>query len=133
MDEIVELTQNERFYAACYQGEVEVAKDSLAKGADLNYRATNGWTSLHAACYSGVLDVVKFLCSKGIDVEVVNLLMQRPLHMAASGGRFEVAQWLCDIMSADIKAKTAGGGTAVEIAKHGGHAELAEMLALRAS
>jgi hypothetical protein len=39
------LSASEEFYALCYQGNLDGAKEQLDLGAEVHFTASNGWTA----------------------------------------------------------------------------------------
>ena len=99
------------FFAA-QKGHVEVAGLLLEKGADVNARARNGYTSLHEACAYGQREVVKLLLKNGA---LVNFDVKdsaegddpdcAPLLLAAENGHLDVVKLLLE-EKADVNAKS---------------------------
>ena len=71
-------------YDAVEDGNIEVVKQHLAAGTDVNSKDKDGWTSLHEAASEGHNKIVELLIAKGADVNVKNDDGKTPLDAAAS-------------------------------------------------
>ena len=118
----------EEFFTACYQGDLPRARDSIRRGAEVNYTCRNGWQAIHGACQSGQFEAVKFLIEKGCNVEMPNALGQTPLHLACAAGHVQIAGWLVNVCKIDAKARTTGGATAADVARRSGHRDIVNLL-----
>lgn len=63
---------------------VDVCKELLSSGAQVDMQNAYGNTALHIACLNGHLSVCQVLISFGADVEAINYRGQTPLHIAAA-------------------------------------------------
>ena len=99
------------FHKAAGAGNIEVVKQHLAAGADVNAIDRRGWTPLHQA-----------------DVRKKRSGGWTPLHYAAYWGGKEIAELLI-AKGASVNAKGGtGGGTPLHKAAWHGHKEIAELL-----
>ena len=57
-----------RFFTACEKGDLEIVKESIENGIDINETSSNGMTSLMYACQNGHVELVKYLVRHGVDV-----------------------------------------------------------------
>ena len=93
---------------AAYEGQTDLVKNILDKGADPNERGgcAFGWpsvTPLSCAAYSGHMEAVKILVDRGADVDVRDSQNGwTPLTCAAHKGHVEIAKLLTE-RGADIK------------------------------
>jgi len=71
-------------YDAVEDGNIEVVKQHLAAGTDVNSKDKDGWTSLHEAASEGHNKIVELLIAKGADVNVKNDDGETPLDAAAN-------------------------------------------------
>lgn len=87
---------------AALEGQTNVVKEYINKGADVNARGACDWrwdsdvTALSCAAYGGHLDTVKFLIEKGADVNVQSRSGWTPLMSAAYTGHDGVAKLLIE-------------------------------------
>jgi ankyrin repeat protein len=114
---------------AATNGNIEVVKQHLASGTDVDVKDEEGATPLHYAASKGHKEIAKLLIAEGAGV---NMKMQggfTPLHFAAWEGHTEVAE-LFIAKGADVNAKVESdsykGMTPLDLAK--GHPEIAELL-----
>ena len=61
----------------------EIAELLIAKGADVNAKSDDGWTSLHDATSIGHNEIVELLITKGADVNAKNNYGNTPLDLAS--------------------------------------------------
>jgi hypothetical protein len=79
---------------AAGSGDAAAVQALLAKGADINAKASNGVTALVAASYPGHLDVVQALLAKGADVNAKAIGSRTALDAATAGGHADVSALL---------------------------------------
>src|SRR5262245_3722423 len=107
----------------------ELAREMIARGADVNARARNTQQVMpvHAAAAAGDVETMRLLLDHGADVNARQQLGHTPLHGAASTGNQAMADLLL-ARGADRGAKSDDGKTAADIAEQRGHPELARRL-----
>jgi len=98
--------------AAAQEGDLEVMKYLLGKGADVNAKLGIGWTALMAAAGRGNAEAVKFLLDKGADVNAKLRSGRTALMAAAEQGNAEVVKFLLDA-GANVNARERDGDTAL--------------------
>ena len=96
---------------AAYDGNIEVVKQHLAAGTDVNGKVDDGWewTPLHNAARNGHKEIIELLIAAGADVNAKDGTGRTPLDWAERG-------WLRD--SPEVIA--AKKETAALLRKHGG-------------
>ena len=113
---------------AAYYGKIEVVKQHLAAGVDVNEVNNSKETPLHWAAIEGQEEIVELLIAKGANVNAKADEGNTPLHTAALNNREEVAELLI-AKGADVNAKDVNGETPLDWAdgentellrKHGG-------------
>ena len=108
---------------------VEVIKDLIAEGVDVNMESYDGTTPLHVAIEKENLPIVEFLISKGADVHVLrdwhngNTL----LHWAAGKENLDIVKLLVS-KGLDVNAKDKGDYTPLHTAARNPNATIAEFL-----
>jgi ankyrin repeat protein len=75
---------------ASNHGHVQVVKELLEHGADIEVKDSNGWTSLHSAAVEGHSAVVNELLEHGVDIEATTNSGSIPLHQACFFGSVAV-------------------------------------------
>lgn len=114
--------------SAALNGQANAVRRLLAAGADLNARDGDGDTPLHLAALGGDADTVKILLDAGADVSARDdRVYWTPLLPAAARGHAGVVRQLLDA-GADPNAETRDGITALDLAREGGHADIAGIL-----
>lgn len=93
----------------------------LARGANPNATATQGWTSLHLAAAKGYRHIVTRLLKAGAKVEATTDHGRTALHWAAANGNTGVVQDLMTGGKANGKAVTPLGKTPLHLAAEGAH------------
>ncbi len=113
----------------CGQKEInfEKVKELINKGADIEAKDNNGYTSLIWASSNGHSDVVKVLLEKGADIEAKNVDGDTSLIWASYRGCSEAVKLLLE-KGADIEAKDEDGQTSLMWASRRGHSEVVELL-----
>jgi ankyrin repeat protein len=79
-------TRAESFHEAAKAGNLEMVKQLVASGADVNARDTNEETPLHKAIWNGHFEVAKYLVDKGADVNARGPTGATPLMYACRAG-----------------------------------------------
>ena len=86
-DYIYKYTLSARLVVAADNGDLNEIKDLLKKGADVNTRGVQGWTSLIWSSYisntTGSIEIVKLLLKSGANVNAQNDLGNTSLIMAS--------------------------------------------------
>jgi ankyrin repeat protein len=141
---------------AAKNGDIEVVKQHLAAGADVNMEAGDGTTPLHNAAIYGHKEVGEILIAEGADVNAKDDKGRTPLDLAIKENKTKTADLLRkhggktseelnalidaakngDIevvkqhlaAGADVNAKIADGTTPLHNAAVYGHTEVAELL-----
>ena len=75
-------------------GQKEVAVLLIAKGADANAKAKEGWTPLHYATGGNDKEIVELLIAKGADLNAKDVDGETPLNWAEEGKHKEITDLL---------------------------------------
>ena len=81
-------------FRAAAIGDLAIAQDLQAEGADINVRSPNGYTPLHRAAQNGHLDVAEFLLTTGADPLAEANDGSTPLSLARDSGQTNTADML---------------------------------------
>jgi ankyrin repeat protein len=111
---------------AAFQGDAELTRVLLERGADPEVKASCGATALMLAAERGHLAVVRLLVVPA-DADARG----EALRKAASAGHLELLVWLLDEAGAVLEDQGTDGRTPLTCATLGGHAALAEELLSR--
>ncbi|TMW69777.1 hypothetical protein Poli38472_001933 [Pythium oligandrum] len=106
---------------------VEIVRELLGRGANLNAVDNCSRTALACACLEGTTEVVKELVTRDLDLDSVDKYHTTALHYAAGIGNLPMVKTLLDA-GASINAKGAGPATAVHQAAVYNDVEVAELL-----
>ena len=71
-------------YDAVEDGNIEVVKQHLAAGTDVNSKDKDGWTPLHEAASEGHNKIIELLVAKGADVNAKGADGETPVDAAAN-------------------------------------------------
>lgn len=114
---------------AAKEGDVEMMRYLLKRGAPIDGRDEAGSTALIWAVWTNQVESVRFLIGQKADLNVENNrdYGQTALRAAAEMGRTEIARLLIDA-GADINARRWSGESALLLAARGNHTEIVRML-----
>lgn len=93
---------------AANAGNIEIIKEHLAAGIDVNTKGIGGMTPLHRAAREGHKELVEFLIKNSADINAKDKMGRVPLHRAAREGREAVAEVLIK-KGADVNVKSTSG------------------------
>ena len=93
---------------AANAGNIEIIKEQLAAGVDVNTKGVGGMTPLHRAAREGHKEVVEFLIANSADINAKDKMGRVPLHRAAREGREAIVEMLIT-KGADINVKSTSG------------------------
>ncbi|MCL2624803.1 MAG: ankyrin repeat domain-containing protein [Planctomycetaceae bacterium] len=107
---------------------VEVIKDLISEGLDVNMESYNGTTPLHVAIEKENLSMVEFLLSKGANVHVKHWRSSSTLlHVAAGKENIDIVKLLVSL-GLDVNAKDIGGLTPLHAAARNPNVAITEFL-----
>ncbi len=113
-------------YIACENGNLELAKLLIDRGAEVGLPVSWQRTPLYAATLGGYADIVKLLLDNGADPNQL-AKSQTPLHVAAASGCLQCVIYLVDA-GAEVNALTSNGSPPIHLAKLGGHDDVVAYL-----
>ncbi|KAH9037397.1 ankyrin repeat-containing domain protein [Lactarius deliciosus] len=96
--------------AALYNGHFDIATLLRDRGADLDVRDEDNWTTLHGASIDPRIDIMRWLLNHGADANAQLDDHRTPLHLAACHVELEAVQVLLD-HNADVNSRGDGGQT----------------------
>jgi len=114
---------------ACLQGELDLAKRLIARGAQVNQA---GWTPLHYAAIAGHLSVVQYLLERNAYIDAPSPNQSTPLMVAARQKQTTVAKYLVEA-GADPSLSNEAGLTAADYFARSGESETADWMRARAA
>ena len=109
---------------------VDLARDLIQRGADLEAKDERGYSPLILAAFKGRTAVLRILLEGGADAKAQDKHGNSALMFAAQGGDLEAVKLLL-AAGADIGARGQNGYTALQIAKLCSQPEVAHFLAAR--
>jgi ankyrin repeat protein len=114
-------------HLAANNGNLELVKLLIEKGADVNAKTNDDATPLHVAANNDNLELVKLLIENDADVNAKTNKGATPLHMAAVNGHFDIAKLLIE-NDAKVNEKTNDDATPLHVAANNGNLELVKLL-----
>ena len=121
---------NRQLIEALDEGDINMVKQLIEKGVDVNQGQFFGWTPLIWASRGGHLEIVKYLLSHGANVNQANDDGNTPLIFASREGReghLEVVKYLVE-HGADVNQANNAGWTPLIWASRRGHLEIVKYL-----
>ncbi|MHC4118962.1 MAG: ankyrin repeat domain-containing protein [Planctomycetota bacterium] len=109
------------------RGRLDLVKECVKKGADVNFSEKGEFTGLRLAASRGYLDVVKYLVENAANVEVSTNSGFTALMHASLRGHLDVVKYLVE-NGADVEASTNAGSKALIHASVAGHLNVVEYL-----
>jgi ankyrin repeat protein len=110
---------------ACIKGYVELSKQLIARGADVN---KPGWAPLHYAATKGHIELINLLLDNHAYIDASSPNGSTPLMMAAMYGTPSAVKLLLE-SGADPLIKNNLGMTAIDFAQRDNRADSAEIIA----
>ncbi|MCP5491892.1 MAG: ankyrin repeat domain-containing protein [Chlamydiales bacterium] len=114
-------------HLAAIEGNKDIAKLLLDKGAKVDVQDVCSTTPLHLAAIEGNKDIAKLLLDKGAEVDVQDVLSNTALHLAAREGYKDIVELLL-VKRADIHARDFKGKTPLHWAVIQGERDIAALL-----
>ena len=114
-------------HIAAQEGDFDILRDLIAKGADINAEMSKG-TPLMRAVVNGHVDAVEFLCENGANTSFSKTLGTSALHLAlARNPNYDIVHKLIK-MGADVNAMDNNDDTPLALAVSEDNLELVELL-----
>ena len=118
---------NSPLHYAAINGEVELVRVLLNKGAKVDARNSHGKTPLHNGVVSGKTEIVELLLNKGTNVNHRDNSDITSLHLAVENGTKDIIELLL-ARGANVNAKALDGKTSLHVAVERGYIEIVEHL-----
>ncbi|MFN2527038.1 MAG: ankyrin repeat domain-containing protein [Actinomycetota bacterium] len=112
---------------ASHAGVVELVKDLIRRGAEIEARDADGYTALMYAANMGRDEVVDLLLQAGADVNAMDNHQSTPVMFAAQHDHVSAVKRLIDAR-ADLSIRGDHGLTALGFAKQNGHRKTRRIL-----
>lgn len=109
-----------------WEGNIELMRLFISRGADINLRNANGESALALAAWRGQKVAAQWLIERGARINAPDKHWS-PLHYAVSGGHESMADYLLE-QGADIEARTTNGSSVLMMAVYEGHQPLVRKL-----
>ena len=122
--------QGEAMAEAAEQGRMDVIKQFLDAGFDVNTVAEGDGTALIGACKGGHVELVRYLIQRGADVNLASRGDGNPLINAAREGQLEIVQILLDA-GANVNEVVPGDENPIINAARYGHEYVVNLLITR--
>jgi ankyrin repeat protein len=107
---------------ACFGGHLKVAQLLIQRGANVNHRDKEGWSSLHNSVSKGYFELVSWLVEEArAQVNITSNKGFTPLITSATQGQLRIVKYLVEIGRADINIKDANDQTAYAAAALNNH------------
>jgi len=79
---------------AVIDGNLDVVKSTLSRGADINAKDKHGWTPLFHAVKHGEMEIASYLLENGAEVNLISVLGTTPLRLASAEGNIDMVKLL---------------------------------------
>jgi len=123
-----QISPSERLLVAANDGSLSRVKSSLADGANINAKRSNGTTALHSACSRGYFEIVQYLIENGADINARGGDdNDTPLIWAVYNERNNISKFLVD-KGANINARDKHGKSALNYAYERGEMDIHKYL-----
>lgn len=112
---------------AAADGQKDLLKYIIKKGADVNKANTYGNTALHYTAWESKTEMFKLLVEQGAKLNVENSRGQNPLHYSCMGGSLDIFNY-CISKGMDINKKCDDGSNLIHWAALGGNLDIFKYL-----
>lgn len=125
---------SKRLFHHSGEGSVEEVEEALAKGGDVAYSESHGWTPLHIAVIhqpKRYPEIVRALLAKRADPDLEDTQGRTPLLFASMYGLHESVKDLLNVSKNHYTADPHGYNALTHAARNGHHLVIRELLAAR--
>lgn len=127
MDVGKDETMQERLFEAVVGKEIDIVRELLNSGVDINAQDEQGRTAVMIATYANDAEMVKVLIDEGADVDIQDDMLNNPFLYAGAEGYMDILK-LMIAAGADPKITNRYGGVALIPASEHGYVEVVEEL-----
>jgi cytochrome c len=121
------IAHGDQLIEAAERGDVELVRQLVDGGADLNMQGESG-AALHRALARRHVEVVALLVARGADVNAANPMLGTPLHVAAGTGNETMVLQLVERGAGLNVARESDGYTPLHVAAQAGRAKVVRLL-----
>jgi ankyrin repeat protein len=115
-------------HAACFSGNLVVARYLAAKGLDIQAKTNSRWTMLHyVATRSTNTALYDWLFANKVSIEAQDIVGRTALHRAAQEDNIPAVAWLIQ-KGADLDVRDIDNRSALSLARKDGLGEIVELL-----
>jgi cytochrome c len=122
------IARADQLIEAAEKGDVELVRQLIDDGADLNKQGRQSGAALHRALARRHVDVVALLVERGADVNVANPMLGTPLHVAAGTGNDAMVLLLVERGAGLTVARSSDGYTPLHVAAEAGRTRVVRLL-----
>jgi ankyrin repeat protein/beta-lactamase regulating signal transducer with metallopeptidase domain len=108
-------------------GNIDLARQAIKKGVDINALSQKGDSALHLAARGNHLEILKMLLELGAEVNIRGYFGTTPLFTAAQNGNSKIVEQLLT-HGADAQARSMSGNTALSPAITNAHVDVVRLL-----
>ncbi len=119
-------SSDDALFGAAKSRNMNLLRQLIGEGADVNHQNFNGETALHIAASLGNLQMVQYLISQGANVNAKTGTLWMPIHHAMRFDHARVAHLLIS-RKASLSGKTIDGFTALDFAKKSKNPQIQSM------
>ena len=114
-------------FIAAENGNLEMVRLMLEKGADINIQDEEGWAPLLGATSRGHIEVVRLLIDAGAEVNIQEGRGDTSVNIAAKNGYIQIVRLLIGA-GADLNIEHSGGWPPLTGAASNGHLQVVQLL-----
>lgn len=113
---------------AAERGNIELARQEIQAGVDVNVKTVTGATPLDRASAMGNIELAKVLVGFGSDVNAGDMYNLTALHYAVNGEHKDMVEYLLSVGADPSIRSTLGNQNVLELAETRGNDEIIELL-----